>query len=136
MHYLIALIYFVLALLGFDGVSSHTVVTRAAVNGIDVLYSKARVIADVADISCTRSASGSCHYRLLAHDCAAPRPRARAVSTCTSDPARQFAVAMGASTEMVGLPARFTLCVGQDGDSAHAECETMSAAVDPLASRW
>ncbi|MEO6798480.1 MAG: hypothetical protein ABI178_00870 [Rhodanobacter sp.] len=135
MHYLIALIYFVLALLGVDGVGSHTIVTHSAVNGVDVLYSRARVVADVADISCIRSASGSCHYRLLTHACTAPRPRATAVSACTSAPAEQFAVAMGASRQIVGLAARFTLCVGQDSEVAHAECETMPT-VDPLPSRW
>lgn len=135
MHYLIALIYFVLALLGFDGLGSHTHVSRSVVNGVEVLYSKTRTVADVADITCIRSASGSCHYRLLARDCRAPGPRAMTASSCTADPVRQFALATGASREIKGLPAHFTLCVGQDSDAAHSGCETLPV-VDPLASRW
>ncbi len=135
MHYFIALIYFVLALLGFDGAGSHTLVTRSVVNGVDVLYSQTRTFADVVDITCIRSASGSCHYRLLTRDCAAPRPRATTASACTSGLMQQFAVAAGASREIAGLPARFTLCVGQDNDAARTECNALPA-VDPLALRW
>lgn len=135
MHYLIALIYFVLALLGFDGFGSHTHVNRLVVNGVEVLYSKTRTTADVADISCVRSASGSCHYRLLVRGCAAPPTRAATVPACASGPARQFVLATGASREFAGLPAHFTLCVGQDSDVARTECDRLPA-VDALASRW
>ena len=134
MHYLIALIYFVLAFFGLDGAGSHTIVSRSTVNGIDVLYSKARIIADVADITCIRSASGSCHYRLLMHDCTAPRACATTASACTPDAARQFAVAAGASRQLAGLPGNFMLCVGQDSKSAGADCEQLPA-TDPLAWR-
>lgn len=135
MHYLIALIYFVLALLGFDGVGSHTHVSHSVVNGVEVLYSRTTTIADVADITCIRSVSGSCHYRLLVSDCRTPRRRAMTASSCTPDPARQFALATGASREITGLPAHFTLCVGQDTKTARNECETLPA-VDPLALNW
>lgn len=134
MHYLLALIWFVLALVGLDGYGSHSHVTRATVDGVDVLYSRTRVIADIADFTCVRSASGLCHYRLLARDCMAPRSRATTASACKPIPARQFALATGASREITGLPARFTLCVGQHGDAAGAECETLSV-LDPLAMR-
>ncbi|OOG52551.1 hypothetical protein B0E47_14715 [Rhodanobacter sp. B05] len=132
MHYLIALIYFVLALFGLDGAGSHTIVSRSTVNGIDVLYSKARIIADVVDVTCVRSASGSCHYRLLKHDCATPRARAATASTCAPDAVRQFAVATGASRQLAGLPGNFMLCVGQDSKSAGADCEQLPA-IDPPA---
>ncbi|HEV7122741.1 MAG TPA: hypothetical protein VGN24_04855 [Rhodanobacter sp.] len=126
MHYLIALIYFVLALTGLDGFGSHTLVTRASSNGADVLYSRTTTIADAADIACVRSASGSCHYRLLARDCIASRLRAVAGS-CTADPPRQFVLATGTSKAIVGLPAAFTLCVGQGSDVGYATCETWPA---------
>ena len=132
MHYLIALICFVLALFGVDGVGSHTIVSRSTVNGVDVLYSRARIIADIVDVTCIRSASGSCHYRLLVHDCSAPRPHATTASACAPDAARQFAVATGASRQLAGLPGKFMLCVGQDSKSAGADCEELPAA-DPLA---
>ena len=134
MHYLIALIYFVLALLGFDGLGSHTHVNRLVVNGVEVLYSKTRTTADVADISCVRSASGRCHYRLLVPGCAVPPTRAAMVSGC-AEPVRQFVLATGASREFAGLPSRFTLCVDPDGDATRSECDRLPA-VDALALRW
>ena|SRR6185312_12318405 len=132
MHYLIALICFVLALFGLDGAGSHTIVSRSTVNGIDVLYSKARIIADIVDVTCVRSASGSCHYRLLEHDCTVPRARSTTASACPPDAARQFAVAAGASRQLAGLPGNFMLCVGQDSKSAGADCEQLPT-IDPLA---
>jgi hypothetical protein len=135
MHYLIALIYFVLALLGFDGLGSHTHINRSVVNGVEVLYSKTRTIADVADITCVSSASGSCHYRLLVRGCAVPQTRVAPTSGCVADPVRQFALAAGASREFAGLPAHFTLCVGQDSDVTRTECDRLPA-VDALALRW
>jgi hypothetical protein len=127
MHYLIALIYFVLALTGLDGYGSHTLVTRAVANGADVLYSRTTTIADTADITCVRSASGSCHYRLLVRDCTAPGAHAAAGSSCRADPPRQFVLASGASKAIIGLPARFTLCVGQGSDVGQATCERWPA---------
>ena len=134
MHYLIAVIYFVLALFGFDGHGNHTLVTRAVVAGVDVLYSKTQTIANVADITCLRSASGQCHYRLLVRDCAARQPGATVASACI-DPVRKFALAAGTSRAIAGLPASFTLCVGQDRDTDLTECDTLPA-VDPLVLRW
>lgn len=132
MHYLIALIYFVLALIGVDGYGSHTLLMRSVVNGADVLYSKTTTIADVADITCVRSTSGSCHYRLLAPDCRGPRPRPAATLVCANRSVQQFSLVTGASREIVGLPVRFTLCVSQADDPAHTECETLPA-LDRLA---
>lgn len=134
MHYLIAVICFVLALFGVDGHGHHTLVTRAVVDGVDVLYSKTQTIANVADITCLRSASGQCHYRLLVRDCAMPQTRTTTASAC-NDPPRKFALAVGASTAIAGLPASFTLCVGQDRDTDRTECDTLPA-VDPLVLRW
>jgi hypothetical protein len=82
MHYLIALIYFLLALIGLDGYGKHTIVTRSAVNGVDVLYSRTRVAAGIADVACISSESGRCHYLVLPADCAAPKPLAAAAALC------------------------------------------------------
>ena len=127
MHYLIALVCLVLSLAGVDGYGSQSHATRASVNGSDVLYSRARIVADIADITCVRSASGSCHYRL--RECAAGH--ATGGAPCASDGTR-FVLASGASRELTGLPARFMLCVGPDGDGSGAVCETLSAGRSPL----
>lgn len=131
MHYLIALIWLVLSLAGVEGYGSQSHATRASVNGVDVLYSRTRIVADIADITCVRSASGRCHYRLLA--CPAPGAHATGTPACDRGGARRFVLASGASRDVAGLPARFVLCVGADDDGVGAECDTLSASRSPLA---
>lgn len=133
MHYLIALIYFVLALFGLDGRGSHGIVTHATVDGIDMLYSRVRVVAAVTEVTCVRRASGQCHYQLLPRDCLLPRPRkAPAASSCKADPAQRFTLAVGARRELAGVLDGLALCVGPDGNASHADCEAL-ASIDSLA---
>ena len=131
MHYLIALIWLVLSLAGVEGYGSQSHATRASVNGVDVLYSRTRIVADIADITCVRSTSGRCHYRLLA--CPTPGVHATGTPVCGRRDARRFVLASGASRDVAGLPARFVLCVGADGDDVGAECDTLFASRSPLA---
>ena len=132
MHYLIALICFVLALFGLDGHGSHTIVTHSTVDGIDMLYSKVRIIAGVVDVSCVRSASGLCHYQLLPRECVLPQSRATSASTCKREPAQRFTLTAGARRELAGLPVGLVLCVGHDGHVSLADCDALASA-DPLA---
>jgi hypothetical protein len=130
MHYLIALICLVLSLAGVEGYGSQSHATRATVNGVDVIYSRIRIVADIADITCVRSASGQCHYRLLT--CPRPAARGASASACDPDSVRQFVLASGASRDVAGLPGRFMLCVGDSGDAVGAQCDTLAAARSPL----
>lgn len=126
MHYLIALIYFLLALIGLDSSGSHTIVTHSAINGVDVLYSKTRVVAGTADFACISSESGRCHYRLWPSDCSRPQPRVTAVAFCDVSLPRQFVLAAGARRQLAGMPANFTLCVSHDRTNQDADCESTS----------
>lgn len=134
MQFLIAVIYFVLALFGIDGPGSRTIAIHSAVNGSDVLYSTTRINAGVAEFACIRSASGRCHYQLLPPDCAPPQSPANTTPECKPDSVRGFVLSAGGHRELVLLPAHFTLCVGQDSDLATANCETLPA-VDQVAWR-
>ncbi len=125
MHYLIALIYFLLALVGLDGYGSHTLVTRSAVNGVDVLYSRTHVAAGIAEVACISSESGRCHYRVMPADCTAPRPLAVAAALCNIEPHLSFVLSAGARRQLAGLPASFTLCVSQNSDHQVADCESI-----------
>jgi len=130
MHYLIALICLVLSLAGVEGYGSQSHATHASVNGVDVLYSRTRIVADIADITCMRSASGRCHYRLLA--CPTSATHAAKALACDQHGAQQFVLASGASRDVAGLPARFMLCVGAADDGVGAECNTLSRPRSPL----
>jgi len=127
MHYLIAFIYFLFALIGIDGHGSHTIVTRSASNGVDVLYSRTRVIGGLAEVACISSVSGRCHYQVLPGDCVGSQSARRRLPRCAPDPARQFALPAGSTRELAGLPPQgFVLCVSHDNPASGSDCEQLS----------
>ena len=127
MNKFIALCCFVLSLLGVD-LGANTQVHRAVANGIDTLYSRTTVEAGVARFECLRSASGQCHYAVLASGCA-DSPRS-AAEECSAAPLNRFAVASGHSRQIPGLQ-RFDLCVGTEPGDAVRDCDIP----EPIASR-
>jgi hypothetical protein len=118
MHYLIAALYFLLALIGSDGWGDRTVVTRASADGTEVLYSQTRIVAGIAHFACIASVSGSCHYELFPRDCTMAPPAA----PCPTDLVRQFALASGTSRDITGLPAGFRFCVSHDARPETPDC--------------
>ncbi|MFA6229524.1 MAG: hypothetical protein WC617_05020 [Rhodanobacter sp.] len=128
MHYLIAFIYFLFALVGIDGQGSHTIATRSIVNGVDVLYSRTRVIGSVADVACINSASGRCHYRLLPGDCLTSQPPRRLPADCANDTARAFVLPAGATRVLAGLAPGVALCVSVDSPKPGSGCEPLADA--------
>lgn len=122
MHYLIAAIYFLFSLAGYDGLGTHTVVTRTIAQGVDVLDSEASITPLLARFSCVDSASGSCHYRLFSVHCDnAVHPASGPV--CQRESLRELVVAAGQQGELSGLPAGFSFCVDQAALPLHAPCK-------------
>lgn len=128
MRNLIALVYFLFALLGCD-TGGATLVTRTRVDGQDRLHARTRVQAGIGRFECIASDSGHCHYALFASDCARDRP------DCRAQAFERFSMAVGASREIVGLPASFGLCVDRQApadapgpDCASLRSETVAAA--------
>lgn len=114
MNNFIAAIYFLLAMFGYDA-GSTTVITRASVDGADVIYSRTRIMAGIARFECITSASGKCHYTLF------PRLCASATGDCTPPPER-FTMAAGATREVVGMPP-FDACVSRDAIALAPDCK-------------
>lgn len=112
MQYLIAALYFLLALIGGG---SQTLVTRASANGVEVLHSQTRLVAGIAHVACIASTSGRCHYELFPRDCATATP-------CTADPVRQFALPSGTSRDIIDLPNGFRLCVSRGIRAETPDC--------------
>ena len=106
MRNLIALLYFLCALLGCD-TGGTTLVTRTSVDGHDSLQARSRVQTGIDRFECIASDSGRCHYALFARECAPNQPN------CRTEPFERFSMPVGADREIVGLPARFDLCVTQ-----------------------
>lgn len=126
MNRLIALMYFVLSLIGLDpGGSSFE--HRASENGAEVLLSRAHVEAGVARFDCVHSASGQCHYLVLPRDCDSAAD-ANAVEACAQAPIARFTLANGESHQVPGLQ-QFRLCVGPDRDPSGQACESATPGV-------
>lgn len=117
MRNLIALVYFLFALLGCD-TGGTSLVTRASIDGHDTLHARTRVQTGIGRFECIASDSGRCHYALYAHECPADQP------DCRAEPFERFSMAAGASREIVGLPARFALCVTQNA-AATPDCKPL-----------
>ena len=84
--------------------SSTTSITRTQANGVDTLYSKGTVVEGQARFQCIASRSGQCHYVVLDPACSTD-------AACAKPPLRRFAVAVGKTEQMAGLPAGFQHCV-------------------------
>ncbi|MEP7186550.1 MAG: hypothetical protein ABI767_12010 [Rhodanobacter sp.] len=121
MHYLIAAIYFLFALFGWDGWGAQTIATHAFDHGTEVLYSEASVTPVLARFSCVSSATGECHYRFFSAHCDQPMHTA-SVPACQRKPYHELVVATGNRTELARLPANFTFCVNQDALPPDVPC--------------
>lgn len=122
MHYLIAAIYFLFALLGWDGLGARTIATHAFDHGTEVLYSEASITPVFARFSCVESATGHCHYRLFSARCDQP-VRSVSAPACNRVRLRDLVVASGKSAELAGLPAGFSFCVNQQVLSSDSPCK-------------
>lgn len=114
MHNLIAAIYFLLALFGYDG-GGTTVITRSSIDGADVIYSRTRTMVGIARFECIASASGECHYTLFPRQCASLH------GNCGDRPMDRLTVPVGGKREVVGLPA-FDACVTQGNAVTQRDC--------------
>jgi hypothetical protein len=122
MHYLIAAIYFMFALLGWDGFGARTIATHAFEHGTEVLYSEVSITPVLARFDCVGSASGRCHYRLFPAQCAHPAPAALP-SACLPKAVREFVLARGDSTRLTGMPDDFNFCVSSHALPLNTPCK-------------
>jgi hypothetical protein len=130
MNTFLAIVYFLLSLVGLD-VGSSTFVDRSSRDGATTLESRAQVASGVARFECVRSASGQCHYTVFPQRCAtARRPLAWPATRCPGKAVERFAVASGASHEVAGLTG-FGLCVSSRDEPLGPEC----APPQPVATR-
>jgi hypothetical protein len=130
MNTFLAIVYFLLSLVGLD-VGTSTFVDRSSRDGATTLESRAQVTSGVARFECVRSASGQCHYTVFPRGCAtARRLPAWPATRCPDKAVERFAVASGASHEVAGLTG-FGLCVSSRDEPLDPEC----APPEPLAAR-
>lgn len=121
MHYLVATLYLLFSVLGWDGFGAHSIATYVTVQGADVLSSETRITPLFAQFSCVDSVSGSCHYRLYLDPCEASSRR-RSDAPCKPGPPRELLVLRGEHVELDGLPDDFSFCVDQQAMPRGASC--------------
>lgn len=114
MRNVLALLYYVLAVVGCS--SGKVTEIRSEMDGRDIVHGKIVQNAGVAKFECLASSTGLCHFELFDPACTDP------TAQCDKLPER-FAVAQGASREIVGLAAGFRPCVSAQGDAAGPDCK-------------
>lgn len=130
MNTFLAIVYFLLSLVGLD-VGSSTFVDRGSDDGATTFESRAQVASGVARFECVRSASGQCHYTVFPRGCAGPRrPLAWPAARCADGRIERFTVASGTRHEIAGLGG-FHLCVSSRDHPLGPEC----APPEPIAAR-
>ncbi|MEE7560358.1 hypothetical protein HH299_12100, partial [Xanthomonas sp. Kuri4-2] len=107
MRLLASLLYCLLALAGCHENTGTTSITRASVDGADVLFSKTATHDGVARFHCLLSQSRQCHYLVFAERCQAHPGSPAATAACTRQVLERFALAVGQTRELRGLPPRF-----------------------------
>lgn len=133
MRNLMALLYYLCALFGCS-VGGTTIEHHKIVDGVDIVDSRVRITERIARFECKGSRSGQCHYSLFRGDCAPVADGASngATSSATDDatPPRcaqaateRFALAAGATREIVGIADGFKVCVSDDGAAVRADCK-------------
>ncbi len=101
MHYLTLLLGSLLSMLGIHEPAGQTSLTR--ISGEHSLLSRTTVRADLASFQCLQSESGRCFYALYREHCA----EGQGSQVCHREPLLDFAVTVGNTRQMRGLPDGF-----------------------------
>ena len=113
MRNVLALLYYLLAVAGCSG--GQITDMRSETDGHDIVHGRIELRAGVAKFECLASSTGQCHFGVFDPSCADP------AASCDKPPER-FALAQGASREIVGLPPGFRPCVSAEGEAARPDC--------------
>ena len=114
MRNVLALLYYLLAVVGCSG--GQVTEIRSETDGHDIVHGRIELNAGVAKFDCLASSTGQCQFVLFDPSCTDP------AATCDKPPER-FALAQGASREIVGLPPGFRPCVSAAGAPARPDCK-------------
>lgn len=116
MRNVLAMLYYLFAVVGCSG--GRVTEIRSEIDGRDVLHGRIEVSTEVAKFECLTSSSGQCYFSLFDPSCTGP------AVACDKPPDR-FAVAEGASREIVGLPAGFKPCADTAGTAMGVDCRAV-----------
>ena len=114
MRNILAMLYYLFAVVGCSG--GRVTEIRSETDGHDILHGRVEVSAEVTKFECLTSSSGQCYFSLFDPSCTDP------AVTCGKPPER-FALAEGASREIVGLPAGFKPCIDTAGKAMQVDCK-------------
>lgn len=112
MRIITSLMSCLMALAGCNEKPSVTTIHHSAVDGVDTLFSKTTVREGVARFDCFASESGQCHYVVYSERCPSPAPGENPAA-CQRTSLEDFALAVGGTHEIRGIPQDFHQCVAQ-----------------------
>lgn len=122
MDLLTTLLQLLLALFGVD-LGGSTFSHRSSVDGVDTLYSIAKVESGIAHFECLTSASGRCVYTVFPESCAnSPSLAGTRIGRCDAKPPQQIVLPVGSQREITGLAVE-TLCVRGDEARVLEDCQ-------------
>ena len=123
MQLLTTLLHVLLALFGVD-TGGDTFSHRDTIDGIDRLYSIAKVESGMARFQCIASDSGNCYYTVFPASCNdGPSLVGTHIGRCDAGPPREFALPAGGEREIAGLDVR-ALCVRGDETPVLEDCQS------------
>ena len=126
MDMLTTLLQLLLAIFGLDA-GGATFSHRSSVDGVDTLYSIARIESGIARFECLASASGRCVYTVFPAACAgAVELAGTRVGRCDAKTPTHFSLPAGEEREIAGLDVE-TLCVADDDTMLSPTCERPDA---------
>jgi len=122
MRNLMALLYYLCALFGCS-VGGTTIEHHTVADGIDIVDSRVRISERIARFECQASRSGQCHYSLFRSECKPAAAGAAKDPRCAQPATERFALAAGATREIVGVAPGFTVCVSDEDADVGANCK-------------
>ena len=113
MRIITSLMSCLMALAGCNEKPSVTTIHHSASGGVDTLFSKTTVTDGVAKFECFASESGQCHFVVYRERCPAPAPGTNPAA-CQRTTLDDFALGIGKTHEIRGIPQDFRQCVSKD----------------------
>ncbi|MGN6222250.1 hypothetical protein [Pseudoxanthomonas sp.] len=107
---------FLLGLVGCQEKPSVTSVVRSEANGVDLIHSRSVIRAGEGRFRCLASATGKCHYVIVAPEACAPG------GACPPHKLQAFVLDVGGEHRIDGLPRGAHSCVDRDREPDATTC--------------
>ncbi|MBB3277890.1 MULTISPECIES: hypothetical protein [unclassified Pseudoxanthomonas] len=116
MRIIVTAMSFLLSLVGCQDKPSVTSVVRSEANGVELIHSRSVIRAGEGLFRCRASATGKCHYLIVATD------ECRAGESCPPRKLQAFVLDVGGESRIDNLPRGVRTCVDREREPDAATC--------------